>query len=373
MPRGEASACLNALSYRLSQPSSPPVAPMASDVDTFMATMVAPSRPVAIESALALVRERYGLEPSVSARLTGERDENLRLTTTEGAEYVLKIANPAENPAETDFQTAALLYLERTAPALPCPRVLRDRTGGTHVAFVADGIERTARVLTFLPGRLLGASTRSQRQRAACGRLGARLALALRGFEHRAARRTIVWDVRHTGHMRALLDDLPGFTFRPAAAALLARLTAPIESQLPPLRHQIVHNDLNPLNILVDPADEERVTGVIDFGDMTHTALIADVAVTAAELIPPGCTEPAEARECVREVASAYDEGVPLVPAELALLGALVAARLLMTVVIHEWHVQRNPASGHFKPLQEEFMRARLHIADRLLDEEIRL
>jgi hypothetical protein len=42
-------------------------------------------------------------------------------------------------------------------------------------------------------------------------------------------------------------------------------------------------------------------------------------------------------------------------------------------VVIHEWHVQRNPASGHFKPLHEDFMSTRLHIADRLLNEEIRL
>jgi hypothetical protein len=64
---------------------------------------------------------------------------------------------------------------------------------------------------------------------------------------------------------------------------------------------------------------------------------------------------------------------VPLSHEEQPLLGALVAARLLMTLVIHEWHVQRNPASGHFKPLEAGFMRARLHIADRLRREEIRL
>jgi hydroxylysine kinase len=344
---------------------------MASDVSTFMATMVAPTRPVPIEHALALVRERYGLEPQV-ARLTGERDENFRLTTADGAEYVLKIANPAENPAETDFQAAALVHLEQTDPALPCPRVVRDRSGGTHVRFVAAGLERTARMLTYLPGRLLGASARSRAQRAACGRLGARLTLALRGFEHPAAQRTIVWDVRHTGHMGRLLADQPRFPFRPAAGALLARVTPRIDSQLPQLRRQIVHNDLNPLNILVDPGDEDRVTGVIDFGDMTRTALIADVAVTAAELIPPDCADPAEARDSVLDVVGAYHAAAPLLATELALLGALVAARLLMTLVIHEWHVQRNPASGHFKPLEEDFMRARLHIAEALLNEEIR-
>jgi Ser/Thr protein kinase RdoA (MazF antagonist) len=346
---------------------------MAADVDAFLATMVAPSRPIPIERILALVREHYGFEPRAT-RLTGERDENFRLTTDDGAEYVLKIANPAENPAETDLQTAALLHIEKTDPGLPCPRVMRDRTGGTHVRFVDEcGAERTARVLTFLPGRLLGASTRSQRQRAACGRIGARLTLALRGFEHPAANRTIVWDVRHTGHMLRLLEELPRFPYQSAARELLGRLVPRIESQLPQLRHQMVHNDLNPLNILVDPTDEERVTGVIDFGDMTHTALIADVGVCAAELIPPDCSDPREAHESILDVTSAYHAYVRLLQTELALLGALGAARLLMTLVIHEWHVQRNPTSGHFKALDEDFMRTRLHIAERSLLEEIRL
>ncbi|HVH83768.1 MAG TPA: phosphotransferase [Steroidobacteraceae bacterium] len=347
---------------------------MATDVEDFMATMVAPPRPVPLERALALVRESYGLEPQSTARLTGERDENFRLTAAGDAEYVLKIANPAENPAETDFQTAALLHVEETDPALPCPRVLRNRAGNTHIRFLDEGgAGRTARVLTFLPGRLLGASTRSRQQRAACGRIGARLTLALRDFEHPAARRTIVWDVRHTGHMRRLLEELPRFPYHGAARELLAKLTPTIESQLPRLRHQVVHGDLNPLNILVDPADEERVTGVIDFGDMTHTALIADVAVCAAELVPIDCADAGAARDAILDVAGAYHACVPLLRPELALLGALVAARLLQTLVIHEWHVQRNPASGHYQPLAEDFMRARLRIADRLLLEEMRL
>jgi len=342
-------------------------------LDDFLATMVAPAQPVPIEDVLVLVRRHYDIEVRTT-RLTGERDENFKLTEDDGKEYVLKIANPAENPDETDLQTAALLHIETTDPALPCPRVLRDRTGGTHVRFVDDrGAARTARVLTFLPGRLLGASTRSQRQRAACGRLGARLALALRGFEHPAANRTIAWDVRHTAHMRSLLQELPSFPFQSAVRELLERLVPRIESQLPRLRHQIVHNDLNPLNILVDPGDEARVSGVIDFGDMTLTALIADVAVCAAELIPPECSDAGAAHQAVFDVTAAYHACVPLLQAELVMLGVLVAARLLMTLVIHEWHVQRNPDSGHFKALDEDFMRARLHIAEQLVLKETRL
>ncbi|MBS0579531.1 MAG: phosphotransferase [Proteobacteria bacterium] len=346
---------------------------MTDQVDAFLATMVASSRPVSVEYALTLVQEHYGIAARAT-RLTGERDENFRLTAAGGAEYVLKIANAAEDPAETEFQNEALLHIERSDDALPCPRVVRDRAGKTFIRFTDEaGATRTARILTFLAGRLLGSSTRSPAQRAACGRIGGKLSLALRGFDHPAARRTILWDVRHTAHMRTLLEEMPRFPLASPVRALLEHVVPRIERELPTLRHQVVHCDLNALNILVDPADEARVAGVIDFGDMVHTALVADVAVCAAELIPMDCSDPSEARASILDVSRAYHDCVALHQEEVGLLGALVAARLLMTLVIHEWHVQRNPGGGHFAPLEEGFMRARLKISDQLLLQELRL
>lgn len=344
---------------------------MQSDLDAFMATMVAGARPMPIERALALARERYGLEADAT-RLTGERDENFKLVTRDRGRFVLKAANPAESAEVADLQIAALLHLERTDPWLPCPRVLRTLDGDTQVRFRdGNGLERTARIVTYLPGRLLGETTRTCGQRAACGRLGGRLARALGAFEHPAAHRLIIWDVCRVRHLAELLGQLPGFTLRPAAAALLARVAPAVEAQLPTLRRQVVHNDLNPRNILVDPADESRVSGVIDFGDLTHTALIADVAVAGADLIAPDCADAGSARESVLDVARAYQECVPLLQPELAALGSLVAARLLMNVVVHEWHVHHNPLSRHFAPLGLDYMRAQLEFADRLLSEGI--
>jgi hydroxylysine kinase len=346
---------------------------MMSSVDAFMATMVAQSRPVPIERAVALAWEHYGLDTRAT-RLTGERDENFKLTAADGAEYVFKIANGAEDPAVTELPTAALLHVAAADPAFPCPRVLRALDGGTQIRFAdTTGIERTARMLTYLPGRLLNTAARSRRQRAACGRIGARLTRALRAFEHAAAHRAIIWDVRHAGHMRRLLTELPHFAYRTAVLELLSHMLPIIELQFPQLRHQIVHNDLNALNILVDPQEEARIRGVIDFGDITYTALIADVAVAAAELIPPDCTDPAAARACVSDVARAYHEQEPLVPQELAILGVLVAARLLMNVVVHEWHVHHNPAGGHHAALHSDYMATRLAIAQQLLLEEFTL
>lgn len=340
----------------------------------FMETMVSRSPPVSAELAVALARERYGL-PAQAARMTGERDENFKLSAADGAEYVLKIAHVAEEPSVTDLTTAALLHLHSTDPALPCPRVVRDRSGATHVQFTdGSGRLRTARLLTYLPGRVLGSATRSAPQRHACGRIAARLTRALQGFEHPGAHRELIWDVRHAAWVRQLLDELPDFPHREPAGELLERIIPEIEARLPQLRHQVLHNDVNPLNVLVDPSEEMRVIGVIDFGDMTYTALIADVAVTAAEQIPPDCgDDTGRARAAVLDIVSAYHESVPLRAEELMMLGPLTAARLAANLVVHEWHLAHNPSSGHYTALEPAFIRARLTIAHQLLREEFSL
>lgn len=346
---------------------------MSTELDDFMATMVTPACPVPAERAVALVRERYGIEASPT-RLSGERDQNFRLRAPHGAEYVLKIANPAENAAASELPTAALLHIESVDPAFPCPRVIRDRENRARVHFIdQDGLARSACLLTYLPGKLLGHSERSARQRTACGQAAGRLSRALAGFTHPAAHRAVVWDVRHIHYVQHLLGQLPQLPCRTEAATLLMRIVPAIDAELPRQRAQVVHNDMNPLNILVEPADATRVSGVIDFGDITHTALIADLAVAAAELIPGTCRDAREACESIRDVARAYHESVPLQAQELAMLGTLVAARLVMNVVVHEWHVHHNRANDHHAPLAADYISGRLAIAARLPPEDFRL
>jgi hypothetical protein len=69
-----------------------------------------------------LAAEHYGLEVAAH-RLDSECDQNFRLTTPDGRDYVLKIANPAEDRAVTNLQTGALLHLAAADPSLPIPRI----------------------------------------------------------------------------------------------------------------------------------------------------------------------------------------------------------------------------------------------------------
>jgi Ser/Thr protein kinase RdoA (MazF antagonist) len=349
------------------------MADAAAGLDAFMATMMTHSSPIPIDQAVGVVREHYGL--AVCARpLSGERDQNLRLSNADGAEYVLKIAHAAESFVVTEFGVTLLQHIARNDPGLPCPVVRRTRSGGTTFRFADQaGAARTGYLLSFLPGTPLGTLPRSAQQRIACGNLAGRLTRALHGFDHPGAHRALIWDVARVARVRPLLAQSRGFPCRAAADELLAKLIPRIEAALPGLRHQVVHNDLNPLNILVDRRDPAQIVGIIDFGDATHTAIAADVAVIAAEQIPDDAlADGVQAHEVVREVAAAYDAVVALTAAENSLLGALVAARLVTNVVVQQWYLERNPASGHYAPLDAEFIGARLAFAHSMLEWQLR-
>ena len=270
--------------------------------------------------ATHLARTHFGISGQLT-QLTSERDLNFRLTTPAG-QFVLKLANPAEPPEVTQFQTAALLHLEPTR--LPVPKVIRTLTGQT-AAQTPHGI---LRLLTYLEGTPLYQTPRTPQQRRNMGTTAARLALGLQGFHHPGAAHVLQWDIKHAANLRPLLPHVPA-AIRNLATETLDRFERDILPHIPSLRTQVVHNDLNPHNVLVNPANPDEITGILDFGDMVQTPLICDAAVTACYQIDP--TQPLQS---LRDFARAYHATLPLTPLEIRLVPDLTATRMLTSLTI---------------------------------------
>ena len=284
--------------------------------------------------ALALARAHFGLTGTLTP-LTSERDLNFRLTTPD-ASYVLKLANPAEPAEVTRFQTLALIHLEATP--LPVPRIIRTLSGGTEAA-TAHGI---LRLLTWLDGHPQHLTQRSAAQAAGMGRIAARLSLGLHGFTHPAATHVLQWDIKQAASLRPLLPFIAA-DLRPLATETLNRFDRDLAPHLPTLRHQVVHNDLNPHNVLVDPANPARITGVLDFGDMVETPLICDAAVAASYQI-----DPAQPWHSLQTFAAAYHAILPLTLPEVRLLPGLCATRMLTTLAIASARAARYPDNAPY-------------------------
>jgi len=322
--------------------------------------------PLELDFVEALVRERFGIPiPTQAARLTGDRDENFRLEAAAGPGYVLKVLPPAESAEAAGLLPAVLTHLERVAADLPVPRVVRTREGQTQLTFNdASGATRIATLCTYLPGKLLMSTTRSRSQRRACGELLARLGRALRTFDHVAARREVAWDIAQVPKLARVIPQVPGLPQRDFLQNFVARFTIESAPRLARLRHQFVHNDFNARNILVDPDDESRVVGIIDFGDAVHTALIADVAVGVTGQL----ATPETAQDAIREFVDAYCEVEPLHQEELALLNTLIAGRTVLNAVLTAAR-RAAPSGEHFEAFDAGYFGWRVELAQRLVSQ----
>jgi hydroxylysine kinase len=293
--------------------------------------------------AAELLREHYGLEGTLTSQYS-ERDRNFLVRTNSGTEHVLKIANSAEVAAITDFQIAALLHLEKSHPCVMVPHVMRTIDGDTRIRVAAqDGRSHTARVLSWLPGTLLEFEDLTADAAAKMGVALASLDIALRDFEHPASDYPLLWDIKQARKLLTLLDTVADTALRDVLRPHLELFVTEIEPRLPDLRWQVIHNDLNPDNVLFNPDNTSEVSGIIDFGDMVRSPLVVDVAVASAYLCKSGDAPFASVFANVFEFVRGYHDVTPLLADEFELLPYLIAVRNVATLIISHWRASLYP------------------------------
>jgi 4-aminobutyrate aminotransferase-like enzyme/Ser/Thr protein kinase RdoA (MazF antagonist) len=291
------------------------------------------------EDARRIARERFGVEGEAHP-LVSERDQNFAIRA-DGDAWVLKVSNAAEEAGVVEMEVAAVEHVARMDPGLPVP-VARTGLDGSPIAEVTVG-ESThlVRLIPHLPGRTWQPPELDERVIAGIGEVTARMGRALRGFFHSAAGRAIEWDQKHLPDLARHADLVTDSQRRALLHRVLERWRRNVEPALPALRAQVIHNDVTLDNLLLD--DAGRVTGVIDFGDMAHTALVLDVPATLQSLV--------REREDIFAVAGAflpaYASVLPLEPMESELLGDLLAGRMAQTILISAWRAPRYPDNAY--------------------------
>jgi len=301
-------------------------------------TRLTPSAAVTAAQAAGAVRASFRLSGGLELdRLPGETDDNFLLRASGEERYVVKFAHLRADPRVISLQVRVLKHIESVAGQLPVPRVV-PAADGQPWTVVADGPlrGRVVHVITYLDGQLLRAVPTSAGLRYRLGVTLAELGRALRGFDDDdpVLRRPLLWDLSQLAQLRPLIAERPKTAQTSRLDEQLSRLVAEVAPRLAAQRTQLVHNDFSPDNVL---ADARSVRGIIDFGDVTVTALVNDVAIAAAYQLSP---EP-DLLGPALDLISGYHATTPLTTAELDLLPDLIGARILARIVISEWRAAR--------------------------------
>ena len=288
--------------------------------------------------ALAHIHAHYGITGRVSA-LPSERDQNFMIADPRGRKFVLKIANRGDAPELLDFQHQAMRRVAGSLGDCRVQEIVPSSTGAdlTMILDAVAGARHCARVMTWIEGEVLAKCV--TRTGALFESIGASLATidaALGGFAHPAMHRKLQWDLRYAGLAREHTELLPR-----ARRLRVEQVLAGWERiEWAALRHGVIHGDANDYNVLIEGG---RMTGLLDFGDMVHSAVVCDLAIGLAYAMLHVREPWAAAVPLIR----AYHRRHPLTEPEQRAVFPLVLARLSASVCYAAHNRARNPDDSY--------------------------
>jgi len=281
-----------------------------------------------------LARREFGIVGNISV-LPSERDQNFLITGATGGKLVLKIANSNDAPELLDFQHQAMRHVASALTDCRVQSVVPSLQGFdlTSIRNATTGAVHCVRMLTWIEGEVLANVTaRAPSLFESIGASVAKIDAALCRFTHPAMQRVLQWDLRMASMAR---ENTP--LLSPGRRARVERIFLQWdEIDWAALRHSVIHGDANDHNVLVGGG---RVVGMLDFGDMVHTATVCDLAIALAYTM----LNEKDPLAIAAQVIGGYHRCYPLNDAEQRTLFPLVLSRLAMNVCYSAHNRARTP------------------------------
>ena len=293
--------------------------------------------------AVSIAASHYGIKAQVRP-LVSDRDQNFRLHAADGKQYVLKIANYAEQLQFIDFQNSALIHVSKQDPTFPSPRIIPTLKGQLHCSARCDGKTHYVRVLSWLDGLVLNEVRLDPGLVNRLGKLLARLGLALKDFEHPGSNPPSAWDMKRAASLQDLLVYVEDPKLGQLVEKALDQFITRVKPVLDTLRTQVIYNDMNLGNVLMDKTQPDRISGLIDFGDLVKSPLIIDLAIAAAYQLGADDDPLASALPMI----AGYHAVRPLQETEMKLLTDLIKTRLVTSLLIGSYRSSLFPENSEY-------------------------
>ncbi len=273
--------------------------------------------------------------------LEGYDELNFLLTTSNQKKYIVKVANTTHVFSFIEAQADILLHLSKTPLASHFQQNVLNSQNAAITYFSKEGKNYCIRVLNFLEGIFWHElKNHSSTLLHSLGNFLGRMDRALENFSNPSMHREYTWDISTTLNARHKLDAIQDPEKRRMVGYFMQQFETIVTPQIFGLRKGYVHNDANDYNVLIN---DDRVAGLIDFGDMVYTAIINNVAVACTYAMLDQADPIAVA--CL--VVKGYHEQNSLAEKELELLYYLIAGRLCISLTQSAYNASLESANEH--------------------------
>ena len=291
---------------------------------------------------LNTLKEQYNLDNPKIKKLVGYDSTNYKVKN--GSEkFILKIYPDNKKEIEqADAENKILLHLQKEKNnRFPAP--VKNRNNEYITSFSEENKKKYARLLTFLEGDFLGETEHSLSLYKSFGKFLATLDIQLQTYKNSVIKsRQFKWDLHYFLMNEKYVEYIPDNGDRKIIEHFFQQYKNHVLPVLDLLRKQIIHNDANEWNTL---ANENKVTGLIDFGDVCYTQTINEPAIALAYAL----LKKDDPIKWAVPVVSEYNKILPLQKNEIDILYYLVAARLCTSVLNSAFERVNRPENSYIQ------------------------
>ncbi|MCB0703853.1 MAG: aminotransferase class III-fold pyridoxal phosphate-dependent enzyme [Saprospiraceae bacterium] len=287
-----------------------------------------------------LLQDQFGFRQVEVKRLDGYDNSNFLLHTERGR-FIFKTYRITEGLSDLiEAENELLLFLQDPSDKrFPRPIPFLD---GSYIKPLFFGEEqKMARLLSYLEGQPLGETGYSDKVCSNLGTLLGQLDRKLSSFKSYVYQsREWGWDIQNLALNKKYLADIPDTKNRNLVRYFFQQYEENVGPVFPDLRKSYIHNDTNEWNILIK---DEQITGLFDFGDVTYSPLVNELAVA----ITYACFNQECPLDNAATILKSYHQAFPLEEKEMAILYYLVAARLCISLCNSAHSKKENPENAY--------------------------
>ena len=268
-----------------------------------------------------LLIEEFGINPIEIIKINGYDNLNY-LIKTNSKNYILKTYEDLTLIDLIQSETKALLFLNDNLYPKPIPFL-----NGENIRIIQiNGTSKIYRLLSYLKGKFLGEITQTKDIIRSFGKSLAKLNKRLLDWNDiHIKSRQLEWDMQHYRISKNYLNEISSTKVRKIIHYFMNQYEENVVPFFLDLRKSTIHNDVNNWNILFIGND---VSGVIDFGDISYSHLINELAIS----ISYTCFNKENPLEWAIALLESYNHIFPLEKKEIEVLYYTIAMRLCISI-----------------------------------------